>query len=141
MPKHLSKIQERGYESKSIQEGKEEEGIGERVDIERGRGQMSTEQAAFLLPAFLPACPGSIFGCALRYEIGGSPVINEGKFLPPLSTNQRRSSGQQILTLWRKKFLMLESTDYWIAEVRVDVVSHKKCLFKLHLQSTIFDEF
>ena len=55
MPKHLSKIQERGYESKSIQEGKEEEGIGERVDIERGRGQMSTEQAAFLLPALLPA--------------------------------------------------------------------------------------
>ena len=27
----------------------------ERVDIERGRGQMSTEQAAFLLPALLPA--------------------------------------------------------------------------------------
>ena len=49
---------------------------------------MSTEQAAFLLPALLPpGLPSSIFGCALRYEIGGSPVINEGKFLPLPSTN------------------------------------------------------
>ena len=54
MPKHLSKIQELGYESKSIQEGKEEEGNGE-SGYREGRGQMSTEQAAFLLPALLPA--------------------------------------------------------------------------------------
>ena len=35
-----------------------------------------------------------------------------------------------------EKFLMLESTDYWIAEVRVKVILHK-CLFKLHLQDTV----
>ena len=44
------------------------------VDIERGgrgRGQMSTE-----LP--LGPGPGSIFGCAQRYKIGGSAAAAEG---------------------------------------------------------------
>ena len=133
MPQHLSKIQERGYESKSIQEGREEEGIGESGYRE---GEGANVNGAGCLPAACPpagrpACPGSIFGCALRYKIGGSPVINEGKFLPPpLSTNAALRAADIDCV---EKFLMLESTDYWIAEVRFEVISHKKCLFKLHL--------
>ena len=72
---------------------------------------MSTEQAAFLLPALLPpGLPSSIFGCALRYKIGGSPVINEGKFLPPpLSTNAELRAADIDCV---EKFLVLESIGY-----------------------------
>ena len=49
MPKHLSKIQERGYESKSIQEVKEE-GDGE-------SGYREGEGANVNGAACLPACP------------------------------------------------------------------------------------
>ena len=52
MPKHLSKIQERGYESKSIQEGEEEEGNGE-SGYREGEGA-NVNGAGCLPPA---ACP------------------------------------------------------------------------------------